>query len=854
MHSLIEPRILHLSAGDREQTRLLNTLLLLLMPVTSLLAVLQLSPQSNLPLAGVGILGFNALMLVAYLTSLKGNYLHATVIACITLMLGSCAMILLNPTGYSAYILLFLPLLLAGVFLPLKITGTLTFLAIGLPVGVSTQTHQSTDLLHFPALFSVVCVALLTLYMLQRRIGVEKIRLDEMHRKSESNLHALAENSSDGIFVIKNDRNVYFNRRACEIFGYTSDEMKHLGLMELADPAEYPNISHYFQCRLAGKHAPAHYQTQALDKLGNPLPIEISVSMTLWEGSTAAIVIIRDIGERIRAEEETKKLSSALHQAGDAVMITNRDGVIEYINPAFERMTGYRAMELHGKLARIFKTTKHDQEFNIRLRDTLTSGQLFTQTMTSKRKDGTLYYEDLTISPLKNKDGEITHFIATGHDITERVETQQRLDHMAHHDALTGLANRTRFVTRLQQAIARAQRHKRLLSVMFIDLDRFKHINDTLGHDVGDALLIELSKRVLQIMRIEDTFARFGGDEFAILFDDIGSGNHVIQLAGKILATLEQPFTLKNHTLQISGSIGICIYPDDGADVTELMKHADIAMYHAKESGRNNYKFYSAEMGAVLLRRQMIESHLNRALANNQFELYYQPIIDLVTREIHMTEVLLRWNHPELGLLAPVEFMKSVEEAGLLRDINDWVLNQACQQANLWRKTKGDLSLRLSLNLCVEQLADMALPQTIATALENNHLGPHHLEVECTETILMENPEAAEHVLKQLSEMGVGLTLDNFGSGQLALRHLQRFPINTLKINSLALGQNQSQEDRDKLITGITALADSLHIGVTAVGIETQEQFEHLLQTSCRQAQGFFFSKPVPVQQAHWFL
>lgn len=842
-----------MTAMEREQTRLLNVLLLLL-PATSLLTVLQLTPLSNPLLAWGGILGFNTLLLIAYLISIKGNYRHATVIACIALMLESGAMMLLNPTGDAAYIVLFLPLLLAGVFLPLKIASALIFLVIGLPVGVSAQAHQSIDTLHFPTLLAVVGVALLTIYTLHRRIGVEKIRMEDIHRKSESNLHALAENSSDGIFVIKNERNVYFNRRACEIFGYTSDEMKHLGLRELADPAEYPSISHYFQCRLAGKHAPAHYQTLATDKLGMPLPIEISVSMTLWEGSTAAIVIIRDIGERIRAEEETKKLSSALHQAGDAVMITNRDGIIEYINPAFERMTGYRTIELQGKLARVFKPKKHHQEFNLRLRDTLMSGQLFTETMTSKRKDGTPYYEDLTISPLKNKDGEITHFIATGHDITERVETQQRLDHMAHHDALTGLANRTRFVTRLQQAIARAQRHKRLLSVMFIDLDRFKHINDTLGHDVGDALLIELSKRVLQVLRIEDTFARFGGDEFAILFDDIGSGNHVIQLAGKILSTLEQPFALHNHTLQISGSIGICIYPDDGADVTELMKHADIAMYHAKESGRNNYKFYSAEMSKVLARRLAIDHHLRQALASKQFELYFQPIIDLATREIHLTEVLLRWNHPELGLLAPTEFMKSVEEAGLLRDINAWVLTQACQQANLWRQAKGELPLRLSLNLCIEQLADMALPQTIAAVLEKNHLAPHHLEVECTEATLMKNPEAAEQVLKQLCEMGVGLTLDNFGSGQLALGHLQRFPINTLKINSLALGKNQPKEDKDKLIAGITALADSLHISVTAVGIETHEQYERLLQTSCRQAQGFFFGKPVPAQQAHWFL
>jgi len=560
------------------------------------------------------------------------------------------------------------------------------------------------------------------------------------------------------------------------------------------------------------------------------------------------LVIAQDVTERRQAEIRMKKLSSALEQAADAVMITDREGVIEYVNQAFVTTTGYDVDGVLGKRPNILNSAKQGTEFYRGLWDTILAGKVYSDVFINKKKDGSLYYEEKTITPLKDGNGVITHFVSTGHDITERMETQERLQFLAHHDVLTSLPNRSLFIDRLKQALAYARWHNRLVAVLFFDIDRFKNINDTLGHDVGDQLLQAIARRLGNCLRERDTVARFGGDEFVLVLNDISSSSDVGQLAKKILDAMQPPFMVNNVTLHVTASIGISLFPADGEESGALLSKADTAMYRAKDMGRNHYQFYSTEMGARAFERLAMENNMRLALERNEFVLHYQPQVDARNGQVMGMEALLRWQHPDFGLVPPMEFIPLLEETGLIVPVGEWVLRTACEQLGVWQRSGWDY-LRMAVNLSSIQFGSPDLLQMITNVLMEQRLQAGSLELEITESILMRHDGAVAAMLESIDRMGVQLGLDDFGTGYSSLSYLRRFPIDTLKIDRSFVRDIPDDAEDAAITRAIIVMGQSLKLELIAEGVETKTQADYLQSLGCHIMQGFFFSRPLPAAE-----
>jgi len=557
-----------------------------------------------------------------------------------------------------------------------------------------------------------------------------------------------------------------------------------------------------------------------------------------------AIIVHQDVTERRRAEAEMRKLSSAVQQTADCVLITDPNGVIEYVNQAFETITGYTRDEVLGKNPSVVKSGLQAPEFYRRLWDTICSGNTFCDVFINRKRDGGLYYEEKTITPLKDADGRITHFISTGKDITERMQVQERLHFLAHHDALTGLPNRMLFLDRLNQALIRAHWHQRGLGVLFLDLDRFKTINDTLGHDVGDRFLQAIGGRLKECLRERDTVARFGGDEFAIILEDLAHADDAAPLASKILESFGRPFTINGREFYVTTSIGISLYPGDGADAQALLKNADAAMYRAKELGKNTYQFYSADMGAHAVERLTLETSLRHALDRREFVLHYQPQVSLADGRVVGVEALLRWQHPQLGLLAPAQFIGLAEETGTIVPIGEWVARAACQQARLWEQA-GLPPLRVAINVSARQFNEPGFVDGVAKLLAETGFDPARLELEITESVIMKNAQVTVARLQALSGMGVRFAVDDFGTGYSSLSYLRRFAVNTLKIDKSFIHDVTTDQGDAEIVKTIIAMARGLKLAVIAEGVETAEQLAFLRGHGCESVQGYLLSRPL---------
>jgi diguanylate cyclase (GGDEF)-like protein/PAS domain S-box-containing protein len=554
---------------------------------------------------------------------------------------------------------------------------------------------------------------------------------------------------------------------------------------------------------------------------------------------------IRDIGESKRAAAEMAKLSSALEQAADLVMITDRCGRIEYVNPAFEAVTGYRLAEVLGQNPRLLKSGKQDGDVYALMWQRILNGETFSDVVINRKKDGSLYYEAKSITPLRDAAGAVTHFVSTGKDITEQVRVQERLQYLAHHDSLTELPNRALLIDRLEQALARARWHERLVAVLFLDLDRFKNINDSLGHEVGDRLLQEVGARLRAVVRERDTIARHGGDEFVILLDDIATEADVSHIAQKLLDALLPPFQIDGQLLHVTGSIGISSYPSDGASPPSLLRNADAAMYRAKEAGKNTFRFYSQDMSARAIQRLTMENNLRLALERSQFVLHYQPQVDAVTGATVGAEALLRWQHPEFGLVEPAEFVPLLEETGLIVPVGTWVLREACAELGRWQQS-GGRPLRMAVNISGRQFDDPGLPAMVRRLLSDFGLAPDSLELELTESVLMGHTATVDEVLRELGHARVRLTVDDFGTGYSSLSYLKRFPIDALKVDRSFVRDVSADENDAHLVAAIVGMGASLGMDVVAEGVETEVQREFLRRCGCRLMQGHLFARPMP--------
>ncbi len=666
--------------------------------------------------------------------------------------------------------------------------------------------------------------------------------------QSESNFRALTENANVGILVNHRGKHVFANNRLLEMLGYTADEIRQTGVKELVHPLELDKVMACFRDRLDGKPAPNMYETVFMSKTGQEVPVELTAATTTWQGEPAGLVMLQDIRERLRTEEQMRKLSSALEQTADSVMITDRAGVIEYVNPAFQKTTGYSRAEALGQTPRLVKSGKQGASFYKKLWSTILTGEVFSDVFVNRRKDGSLYYEEKTITPLMGSTGQIANFVATGKDVTERVQTQERLQHMAQHDALTELPNRGLFMDRLKQALARARWHERMVAVLFVDMDRFKNINDTLGHEAGDRLLQALAERFTSGVREGDTVARFGGDEFVILLDDVASDKDIGIVANKILETLAPPFTIDGQGLYITASIGVSLYPNDGEDSGTLIKNADIAMYRAKELGKNTYQFYSADMSARAFERLTLESSLRHAIERNEFRLYYQPQVDTASGTIIGVEALLRWQHPDFGLVAPADFTALLEETGLVVPVGEWVFQTACKQLCAWHAA-GWPALRMAVNLSPRQFHVDGLARMIERGLATVGCDPGLIELEITENVLLQHTATTLEALEALEALGVRMAIDDFGTGYSSLSYLRRYSIDTLKIDRSFVHDVPGDADDSALVSAIIVLAQSLKLNVIAEGVETEAQREFLQARGCRIMQGFLFSRSLPADE-----
>jgi len=567
-----------------------------------------------------------------------------------------------------------------------------------------------------------------------------------------------------------------------------------------------------------------------------------AVLILLW-----AVVSMRFTRARLAEQQArgfVRKLSSAIEQSTDIVYITDRRGTIEYVNAGFERITGYSRDEALGRSANLLKSGQHDGPFYRGLWDTILKGETFQSVIVNRKKDESLYYEQKTISPLKDAQGRITNFVSTGKDVTDQMAVQQELYHLAFHNPLTGLPNRAFFQEHLHDGMQRARRQRQQMALLFLDLDRFKNVNDSLGHDAGDRLLSLVGQRLKGSCRETDTVAHIGGDEFAIILEGIRDSQDVGAISEMIIEALRSPFDLDGYDIFVTVSIGIAMYPLHDVDAQQLVKYADTAMYRAKQRGRNHYAFYSHEMTERVAEQLALDTDLRHALAREEFLLHYQPIVELDSGRLLGVEALLRWQHPMRGLSVPSEFIQALEDSRLILPVSAWVVAQACRDCLRLAAGANMPELTVAVNLSPHCLLQDGLAETVADVLEQTGLPPTRLALEITESALIEDTERAADALLALKRLGVRLAIDDFGTGYSSLNYLRRFHFDALKIDRGFVQQVTHNPNDRALVTAIIAMAHNLGIEVIAEGVETAAQQALLSEWDCDAVQGYRILAP----------
>ncbi|CAE6761861.1 hypothetical protein R69746_03428 [Paraburkholderia aspalathi] len=554
-----------------------------------------------------------------------------------------------------------------------------------------------------------------------------------------------------------------------------------------------------------------------------------------------------DITERKRADLALRLQSRALDASVNAILITAPSpsgNLIEYVNPAFMRITGYDPAEVIGHDCRVLQRDDRDQEGVALIRQALAANREVSAVVRNYRKDGALFWNQLFIAPVPNAEGVITHHIGVINDVTDLIRYQEQLEYQANYDSLTRLPNRNLLRDRLQHALIVAQRHHKGVAVVFIDLDGFKNVNDSLGHSVGDRLLSVVAERLARCTRTSDTVARHGGDEFVIVMTDTVDEQSLIAWMERVRASISEPVWLDGTELYVGCSMGASLFPQDGEDAETLMKKADLAMYRAKDMGRNTFQFYQPEMNASAGARMNLERRLRRALRDNEFLLHYQPQVDIVSGQIVGTEALVRWRDPEVGLVLPSLFIPVAEESGLIGPLSEWVLREACRQNKAWQD-EGLPPARVSVNLSARVFQQRDIAKLVMQVLAETGLEPQYLELELTESTIMRNAEEAVLMLNELHALGIGLAIDDFGTGYSSLSYLKRFPVDRLKIDRSFVSDIGISGDDETITSAIIALAHSLKLQVIAEGVETSAQLDFLKERACDEMQGFYFAKPM---------
>ncbi|MBI3607071.1 MAG: MEKHLA domain-containing protein [Nitrospirae bacterium] len=687
----------------------------------------------------------------------------------------------------------------------------------------------------------------------------KRIRLQEEIETARERFWGILDAASDAIVSVdEGQRIIVFNKRAERIFGYRVDEVIGQPLAVLL-PVRFQHDHH----RLVDGFTTEGIAWRDMGERpilvgrradGQEFPIEVTISKRRLEGQWVSTAIVRDVTERQRAEQELRESKEALQDfldtATDLVQSVRPDGRFAYVNRAWIQTLGYSREDLASLTVFDLVHPDHRALCQETLRRVVAGESVKNLEVVCVRKDGRPITLEGNIDA-RSKDGVVV-MRAILRDITERKHAAERLNTLAYYDTLTGLPNRVLFQDRLAQAVAQARRDGCMVGLLYLDLDRFKLINDTLGHTVGDQLLKAVAQRLVGCVRASNAVSRLGGDEFTVILPALTSAQGAAVVARKILRTVSQPIAIQSHEVAVTSSIGITVFPADGDEIEGLLKNADTAMYRAKERG-NAYQFYAPEMHSRALDRLALENRLRRALEQGEFEVFYQPQVDLASRRLVGVEALVRWRQPDGEVVLPAEFIPLAEETGLIMPIGEWVLRTACVQNRAWQEA-GLPPVPVSVNLSSHQVAQSNLPETVKRALKNARLDPRYLELELTESIFMRDVEATTATLAHLSAMGVAFSMDDFGTGYSSLNYLKRFPIHALKIAQGFISDVTTNPDDAAIVTTIIAMAHSLNMRVIAEGVERPAQLGFLRAQGCDVIQGHLVSRALPADEVAPFL
>ncbi len=659
--------------------------------------------------------------------------------------------------------------------------------------------------------------------------------------------------SLPGVFYILDEQGCFVRWDTLfeTISGYSAGEM--LGRSALDIIAEEDREAVAERIRNAFESGVAAVDARLLNRAGQSTPYHFTGRRCQLNGRLYLIGLGEDCTEQRQAESALRLYASVFEQSGEAILISDRENHILAVNAAFTAITGYELEDVRGANPRMFSSGHTPRSTYQALWAALAEEGFWQGEIWDRRKDGSIYPKWMSVSVVRDPAGQLTHYIAGFTDITERKAVEAQISHLAHHDSLTGLLNRFSLQSQLDQALSTAKREGGELAVMFIDLDRFKTINDTLGHAVGDALLVEVARRLRADVRESDIVARLGGDEFVVVLTAVEGVTGSARVAEKMVDALRAPYLVANNELRTTPSLGVALFPSDGGDGETLMKNADTAMYHAKSQGRNNIQFFTEKINQVAMERLRLERDLRRGLNEKQFELHYQPKLDGRSGRVIGVEALVRWRHPDSGLVPPNQFIPVAEETGLILALGDWVLDEACRQLALWRE-QGLKTLTVAVNLSALQLRSPTLIDYVEATLKSHGLQGSDLELEITESVVMDDPDASISKLMALRDLGVRLSIDDFGTGYSSLSYLKLLPIHALKLDRSFVMDIETDANDVTICTATITLAHNLGLTVVAEGVESEAQRLLLAAHQCDIFQGYLFSRPLPAAELPAFV
>lgn len=678
---------------------------------------------------------------------------------------------------------------------------------------------------------------------------------EESLKNSEQNFRTFFEMASVGVAQIDIRTNKYqkINQRYCEIVGCTMEELQNLPSDTITHPEDHIYQQQQMDLLLAGELAEFTIEKRYIRKDGAIVWAYLTVSALWGEGQEPDYVlgIIRDITSRKQAEERLMFAQKVFDNSIEGILVTDAKGIILQVNTAFSTITGYSATEVIGKNPRFLKSDKHSPAFYEDMWQKITNEGQWAGETWNRRKNGEAYPEWLTISTIKNDKGEITNFVSIFHDISQHLQQQQVIQYQAQHDALTELPNRVLLNDRLENALEKIKISGLQVALLYLDIDNFKYINDAFGHIVGDEILVELSQRFTKIMRSGDTIARLGGDDFLILLTDIDDLNIVSNTAVQLLAALDEPFIQGDVDFFVTASVGVTIAPDDGVDPVTLVKNSDVAMYRAKNIGKNNYQYFEPELDVHVHRRMALEMKLRKGIERDEFELYYQPLVHCNSGKIVGAEALIRWRSNG-ELISPAEFIPLAEDSGLILPLGEWILKNAARQAHTWQKAGHEITV--SVNLSSKQFTGQDLFALLEKEISDTGLNPDRLYLEVTESMIMGDIITTQEIMGSLRGLGVKFYLDDFGTGYSSLAYLKKLPIDGLKIDRSFIKDIVDDSESEAITGVITSLANTLNLQIVAEGVETTEQWQMLQGMSEMLIQGYLVSKPVPAAELETLL